>query len=58
MRQRVLPCSATQDSKSIAAGEMGALPCDSQAKSRRIRFRGRQRYTAPLAAFTVLRGSR
>jgi hypothetical protein len=42
----------------IAAGDMGALPCDPHAKSRRIRFRGRRRYTARLAAFTVLRGSR
>jgi hypothetical protein len=58
MTQPVLHRGATQDSNGAAAGRIAVLPRDSQAKSGVFDFMDARRYTAPRAAFTVLRGSR
>jgi len=53
----VLHGSATQDRKGAAAADITVAPCDFRGQIWRIRFRKRWRYTAPAAAFTVLRSS-
>ncbi len=58
MTQPALHRGATQDSKGAAAGRIAVLLRDSQAKSGVFDPMGAWRYTAPRAAFTVLRGSR
>ncbi len=54
MTQPALHRGAAQDSKGVTAGRIAVLPRDSQAKSGVL---AAWRYTAPRAAFTVLRGS-
>jgi hypothetical protein len=58
MTQPALHRGATQDSKGAAAGRIAVLPRDSQATSGVFASMAARRYTAPHAAFTVLRGSR
>ena len=58
MTQLALHRGATQDSKGAAAGRIAVLPRDSQAKSGVCASIDAWRYTAPGAAFTVLRSSR
>lgn len=56
--QPALHRGATQDSKDAAASRIAGLPSDLQAKSGVFASMDAGRYTAPVAAFTVLRDSR
>jgi hypothetical protein len=58
MTQPALHRGATQDSKGAAAGRIAVLPRDSQAQLGVFDSMDAGRYTAPRAAFIVLRGSR
>jgi len=58
MTQPALHRGATQDSKGTAVNGIALPPRDFQAKSSASVFTYVRRYTAPGAAFTVLRGSR
>jgi len=58
MTQPALHCGATQDSKDAARGGIAVVLHDSPSQIWSIRLQGRRRYTAPRAAFIVLRGSR